>query len=267
MSRREEAHRRVGETRELLNVRQPPAIPIGHHPRDAMRLRRSPCELSCIRRSLPHQPGFPVEYGFAVEVRQDDEPRTGRWCGTGYRLIPRRRGVVRTHGGCLRFSGTCRQRHRSQDQESCCVTQSLSSHLFQRMSARCHRTYFCTAGRSKPMRTAIIAMTTRPAPANARSPMAIAIAVVSPRVWARIRTGCPTAKPPLAWVTTPFSAYWLSPRRNRVRSAESMLKWTFQSEYTGSWAVPNPVPVSRFTRRSNASFNSLARPGSARFQT
>ena len=29
-------------------------------------------------------------------------------------------------------------------------------------------------------------------------PIAIAIAVVSPRVCARIRTGCPTAKPPLA---------------------------------------------------------------------
>ncbi len=47
----------------------------------------------------------------------------------------------------------------------------------------------------------MIAMTTRPAPPNARSPIAIAMAVVSPWVWARIRTSSPTLNAPLAWVT------------------------------------------------------------------
>ena len=41
---------------------------------------------------------------------------------------------------------------------------------------------YCTAGRRSPIRIAMMAMTTRPAPAKARSPIAMAIAVVSPRV-------------------------------------------------------------------------------------
>jgi hypothetical protein len=48
------------------------------------------------RRLHPHDAGLAVEHGLVVEIRQHDESRRG-----GHRLVPRRRRVVRTHGGSL----------------------------------------------------------------------------------------------------------------------------------------------------------------------
>ena len=59
----------------------------------------------------------------------------------------------------------------------------------------------------------MIAMHHEAGSANPRSPIAMAIAVASPRVCAAMRTGCPISAALLAWVTTPRIMNWLSPRR------------------------------------------------------
>src|SRR4051812_38527590 len=91
------------------------------------------------------------------------------------------------------------------------------------------RNTYYTAGINNAMRIAITAITTRPAPPNALSPILIAIAVVSPTVSAAIFTGRPTFAGLFARVTTPVMVNRDSPFGRFSLLTESIEKCMFQS--------------------------------------